>query len=308
MTLDPPSHTRLREILSPLVSRGNMAKHGPILASRAEELLIEMISIGPVADIVRDYVEPPATEIMCRMLAIPAEDSGQFRSWSDAALMSPTSDTLHRDEIGWAHLREYVRPFLKFRQRKSANDLLTVIASAQSPDKVTEFEALLLVATVIITGHDTTISGMSSCLLHLSLHTEITRSVAARPDSVRAVEELVRLIPAGDGSFTSIAWVDVTLPSGIISAGKAVLTPVTAANHDAARFPQPEKFVLRRPESSTFGFGLHRCLGTALATLELQISAQVYCNLLPDACLAVERSELADETQRLSASPGQRAS
>jgi cytochrome P450 len=294
MTLDPPTHSRLRKIVAPAFSARRIAELSPHVQKCAESLLISIREAGPIGDLVKDYATPLSTTVMCDMLGVPFEDREKFWPWADAALMNSISDPAQLEVVGWRQLRNYLAPFLAARRSNPRDDLLTRLADAQASGELTWEETLQLAATIVITGHKTTISRIASSLMFLLVHCDIMRLLVSRPGGIAtAVEELLRLIPAGDGSFMNIAREDVRLPAGTIAAGDAVLTPVTAANHDPARFHDPGRFILGRPVThSSFGFGIHRCLGAALATMELNVALAAFCRVLPAATLATDRSSL----------------
>jgi cytochrome P450 len=287
-TTDPPDHTRLRRVVTPFFSSGAVARLGPRIQAMAEELLDRMLSSGSGGDLVKEYVAPLSTWAMCEIVGIPFEDRTSVQPWAEAALMNASCEEADNEELGWQGLRDYVDPFIRERTLRPKGDLLTSIAAALSAGDITRGEAYQLAVTIIITGHQTTISRTSAALLYLLLNPEIRRQFVAEQSSVLLVDEILRILPAGDGSFMHIAREDVQLASGMIRKGEAVLAPVTAANHDPAVFENAAKFAAGRSTAHvTFGVGVHRCLGAALARTQVAIALATFSRLMPDAALAV---------------------
>lgn len=287
-TTDPPDHTRLRRVVTPFFSSGAVARLSPRIQAMAEELLDRMLSGEASGDLVKEYVAPLSTWAMCEIVGIPFEDRTAVQPWAEAALMNASRKEAENEGLGWQGLRDYVDPFIRERTLRPKEDLLTSIAAALSAGDITRGEAYQLAVTIIITGHQTTISRTSAALLYLLLNAEIRHQFVTEHNGASLIEEILRILPAGDGSFMHIAREDVQLPSGIIRKGEAVLAPVTAANHDPAVFEDSAGFAPGRSAPHvTFGVGVHRCLGASLARTQIAIALATFCRVLPDAVLAV---------------------
>jgi cytochrome P450 len=116
-----------------------------------------------------------------------------------------------------------------------------------------------------------------------------------------AVEELLRYLSILHSSIVRVATVDVDLGGQRIRAGEGLIAAPAQANKDPRRFPQPDRFDIRRdtPGHVAFGFGVHQCIGQAIARLEMKIALGQVLDRLPALRLACDPAELLYETSNL---------
>jgi cytochrome P450 len=154
-----------------------------------------------------------------------------------------------------------------------------------SPEHVRGSIVLLLIA-----GIDTTWSAIGSSLWHLAGHPDDRRRLVAEPELMpTAIEELLRAYaPVTMARFVAK---DHDFHGCPMKAGEWVLLPFPAANRDPAAFERPDDVVIDRLENrhATFGLGIHRCLGSNLARLELRVAVEELLARVPE-------FELADPT------------
>jgi cytochrome P450 len=148
---------------------------------------------------------------------------------------------------------------------------------------------------LLMAGHETTANLLSGSILHLLQEREQWTQLLLNPLLVPgAVEELLRFV-------SPVLWVprvvrnDVQLGGHRLSAGQEVRVSIGAANHDPKRFVLPEKLVLSRSGASpvAFGYGLHSCLGAAMARMEASTALRGLLRRTPDMRLLTESVEYA---------------
>jgi cytochrome P450 len=226
------------------------------------------------ADLVSSFALPLPVQVICEMLGVPAGDMEQFHAWSDTVMSDWDRDS---DQVMTAILDiyGYFGKLIAAKRAKPADDLMTaLIAARDSGDKLSEEELTTLGSTILISGHETTASNISSSLVLLLGHPDQLATLRGDPALIPgAVEEFVRYVQLGSAVPPArMAREDVQLGDVTIPAGEVVLPMFHAANRDPSVFSEPDTFDVTRPPGShlAFGAGAHYCIGAQLARMELQ--------------------------------------
>lgn len=171
--------------------------------------------------------------------------------------------------------RREMRPLIDARRRAPADDLLSdLVAVGDDGATLSDDEVVANAGFLVFAGHETVTGMLGTALVALADHPEQQALVAADPGLwPTAVDELLRWDPP---VFAVVrrATADIELGDQLLPSGSLVSVELAAANRDARRWPDPWELRLDRPDARplSFGFGLHHCLGHALARLELQIA------------------------------------
>jgi cytochrome P450 len=139
------------------------------------------------------------------------------------------------------------------------------------------------IALLLIAGIDTTWSAIGASLWHLAQHPEDRARLVAEPEVMTfAVEEFLRLY--APVTMARIVARDTEIGGCPVAEGDWVLLPFPAANRDPEAFEDPERFVVDRERNrhAAFGLGIHRCLGSNLARLELRVAVEEWLRRVPD--------------------------
>jgi cytochrome P450 len=157
------------------------------------------------------------------------------------------------------------------------------------------------VATIrgfLIAGNDTTAAAIANLMLVLTLQEGLADELYPKVDDervmMRFVEEILRLEPPVHGLFRT-AMKDVTLGGTDIPAMSQICVLFASANDDESKFACPRDLSMERPNLAShmsFGAGIHRCVGAALARMEIKVAAQEIIRRLDDLRLAIPVSEL----------------
>jgi cytochrome P450 len=281
--MDPPKHDRLRA----LVSRVFTPK-----AVTALEPMIREVIVGYIGelegrdsfDAVADFSAPFPVEIITRMLGVPEADRQQIRLWLDAGLhrepgqIDPTPEGIAAGMAAGAYYFELVAE----KRRSPADDMLTRLTQVEvdrgdgqttglDDVEIAGFASLLGGA-----GAETVTKLVGNAVVLFARHPEQWASVV--DDSGRipaAVEEILRFWPPSQyqGRFSVR---DQTLHGVTIPAGHPVLLVTGAATRDERFFADPDRFDINRAPSMAlgFGYGIHSCLGAALARMESRIAIE----------------------------------
>ncbi|MFI0214397.1 cytochrome P450 [Streptomyces lydicus] len=272
--MDPPDHTRLRTLVAKAFTVRQVEKLRPQVVALTHELLDELETAGPPADLVDRFALPIPVAVICRLLGVPPEDRPRFRVWSDAAL-STSSLTSEEFDANQEELRAYMRQLIQEHRHAPQDDLMTALIDARDVgDRLSELELVDLCVGILVAGHETTATQIPNFILALLDHPEQLALLRERPDLIgNAVEELLRFVPLGSGaSQPRYATEDIDVGGTLVRAGTPVLVAVGAANRDALRFDRPGTLDIARSGNQHLGFGhgVHHCLGAPLARLELQ--------------------------------------
>lgn len=292
MSLDPPDHTRLRRTLAGAFTRRRVEELRPATRALAEGLVDAMEAAGAPADLVTAYALPLPVAVVCDLLGVPEDARDRLRTWSDA-LLSTTACTPDESAAAARSMSDYFTDLIGRRRERPTDDLLSALIRIRDQENTSprDEELALLTRDLLVAGHETTASQIANCAYLLMRWPEAADRLRAAPElTAQAVEELLRYVPLGSGSFRArVATEAVTVCGVRIEAGETVFAPTVSANRDPEVFADPDDLVLDRSPNPhlAFGHGVHHCLGAQLARLELQVALEVLLRRAPGLRLAV---------------------
>jgi cytochrome P450 len=274
---DPPDHTRLRSLVTKAFTVRRVEALRPHIQAIAETLLDQTDGAATI-DVLATLAHPLPSLVICEMLGVPESDRPRFSKWTEeiAFLLLPSvpPDRLAVGEVAAAEFMMYVRDLIDHRRATPTDDLLgALIAAEEHGDRLSIDELIANVVFLFSAGHQTTRDLVGNGLLALLRHPEQKRRVAADPSLLPAlVEECLRYDPSVTATPRR-AREDTTIGGTRIAAGDRLVLSISGANRDPARFPDPDRFEIGRPDNEpvAFGGGVHYCLGAALARAEAQI-------------------------------------
>jgi len=281
ITSDPPFHADARRLLLPAFSPQVVAEWEPEIRRLCNELIDNMDDIATV-DAAVQYAQNIPVYVIARMLGLPLEDSDYFR------------ETVHMvlEEIGaefgermgaFEKLDAYLTMHVQDHIDNPKDDLIGFLLNAKiydqplSPQHVVGTIILLMVA-----GIDTTWSSIGSSIWHLAQHPSDLQRMVNEPELLpTAIEELLRMY--APVTMARIVSQDTEIGGCPVKRGESVLLPFPAANRDPEVFPDADKVIIDREENRhvAFGLGIHRCLGSNLARLELRVAVEVFIQRFP---------------------------
>ncbi len=275
MENEPPEHTRLRRPVAAAFQRGHVERLRPRVQALAGQLLDEL---GPSFDAIEDFAEPLPVLMIAELLGVPNADVASLRAWSQAIVRmyepGPTQEVIDAAVVAAQEFADFSRQLVAARRAQPLdNDLITELAASElSDDEVVAAVVLLLNA-----GHEASVNVFGNGLVGL------LRS-GSRPadDPSLTVEEMLRFDSALQ-LFERTAMKPVQLGEVLLEPGQKVAALLGAANRDPAVFADPDHFVADRDPNNhlAFGAGLHFCLGSPLARMELVESLTVLFQRYP---------------------------
>lgn len=294
--LDPPEHTRLRKLVASAFTARRVEAMRPRVAIKVDRLIDELLDGPQPADLVSSFSLPLPVDVICEMLGVPAADVDQFHAWSDTILgdWERDSDVIMQALVD---LYTYFVRLIALKRAEPSGDLMTaLIAARDEEDRLSEEELTTMGCALLIGGHETTANQINLSLLVLLEHPDQLARLRADTDLIpAAVEELMRYVSLGDGLPPArVTREEVRLGDVTIPAGDPVLPLYSVANRDPSVFADPDRFDIDRAPANHVGFGagVHHCLGSQLARLELQEAFRGLLGRVPGLRLAVAVEEL----------------
>lgn len=286
ITSDPPFHHHARRVLLPAFAPPKIA------AMEAETRafchgLIDKMGDADLIDAADQYAKhiPPA--VIAHMLDLPLADGEIFREFIHTALEGIAEDQEVR-QAGWHKLDEYLDRRISERTANLGDDLLSFLLTTElggqrlQPEHVRGTVALLLIA-----GIDTTWSAIGSSLWHFAKSPNDLARLVREPELLpTAVEEMLRAY--APVTMARVVAKDVEIGGCPMKEGDWVLLPFPAANRDPQAFERADEVVIDREinRHSAFGLGIHRCVGSNLARMEVRVALEVFVERFPEFELA----------------------
>lgn len=282
INLDPPNHTEPRRAMLPFFN--------PVAVNRWDGPIREICRARLDAfegrthvDLAGDYGKHVPGDVTAAMFGVPATEADDFRRWvGDLLEVGPTDPEVERSVT--AHLLEYMQGLIDDRRVNGGDDLVTYLfdqrIDGEPLDDVAMTKMLLL---LLVAGIDTTWSALGHSFLHLATHDEDRRRLVAEPELIpTATEEFLRAY--APVSVGRIATDDAEVGGCPVSAGEWVMLNFPAACRDPEVFDAPEEVRIDRTKNrhAAFGLGVHRCLGSNLARLEMNIAIEMLLERFPE--------------------------
>lgn len=290
ITSDPPFHGEARRLLLPHFSPQAVAKMEPITQSITRELL-DALDGRSQADAAVEYSQRIPVRVIAHLLGVPASDEDLFTGWALRILqdVGDDPDTARRDAT--KEVLAYFVDQVAQRRMEPTNDLVSELLAARMGDApLTEKHLLGSCFLLLLAGVDTTWSAIGSSLEHLGRHAHDRDRLVADPSLVPvAVEELLRAY--APVTMARVASQDTEVAGCPVKAGERVLLNFPAANRDPAHFDRPEEVIIDREHNRhlAFGVGVHRCLGSNLARMEMRVALTNWLARFPNYTLDPDR-------------------
>ncbi len=285
ITSDPPDHQGHRRLLLPAFSPKVIAPMEEEMREFCQSLIADL-GDSPTADAAVQYAQHIPVHGICQLLGIPEDDADMFRDWIYRNFQLAPRDNSVRVAVQ-QEMDAYFGEMLKERQANPTDDLTSLIANAKIDGQDVGWPYKLgYMKLMIVAGIDTTWSAIGSGLWHLSNNPdEVARLVAVDNDDPlwqTATEEILRFYAPVTMARKVIG--DTEIAGCPVHEGDQMLVTFPAANHDPEAFDNSEDFILDRERNRhvAFGLGIHRCLGSNLARIELTVALQEWVRAFPN--------------------------
>ncbi len=289
IAIDPPDHEKLRKI----VNRGFTPRRIAAYESNVHEIVdrcMQKLRSGTPFDLVAEVAVPVPTLIIAQMLGVEPERYEDFRRWSDSVISNSTGSGRGRSPLDTGYLENvveltnYLVAIVEDRRRRPSDDLVSVLIAAENGESgLTALEVVIFTLLLLVAGNETTTNLIGNAVNALLDH----------PDQMRLIERDRSLVPnlveetlRYDGPIQFLvrrARQDTEILGTRIRENDIVMPVLGSANRDERRFERSEEFDITRDTTGhlAFGFGVHYCLGSALARLEAGIALRAIVEELP---------------------------
>ena len=293
ITSDPPFHNMARRLLLPAFAPKMIEPWEPEIRRLCQGLLDEIGDVTPgetVIDAAVQYAQNIPVSVIGRMLGFPAKDDALFRKFVHDVLERIAEEPGTRE--GMDDLGLYITAQIQEHRENPRDDLTTFLMNVEFDGQpVSDEIAGGMIILLLIAGIDTTWSAIGSSLWHLAQHPEDHQRLLDDPDIMTfALEEFLRAY--APVTMARMVAKDTDFHGCPMKKDDYVLLPFPAANRDPLKFEDPDTFVVDRQENrhAAFGLGIHRCLGSNLARLEVKVAIEEFIRRFP-------RFELAGDTR-----------
>jgi cytochrome P450 len=277
---DPPLHTWTRRLLLPWFSHRRVEGYVPLTRQLCRGLLDGFAEAGH-ADAAADYAQQIPVRVIAHILGVSTDMSDAFTGWVRDIL--EFADDADRRIPAAEELLNYFLSQLELRRRAPGDDLLSELLHTEVDGAPLEDSIILgIAALVLIAGVDTTWSAIGASLWHLATHPDDQRRLASEPQLMPlAMEELLRAY--APVTMARVVASDIEFGGCPMKEGDKVLMNFPAANRDPEAFDQPDTVLLDRALNRhvAFGSGIHRCAGSNLARMELQVALEEWLLRIP---------------------------
>ena len=304
---DPPYHTRIRKLMESAFTAHRVKQLEPRIAATVIDLLEQVADKGS-ADAVKEIAVPLTIRVIVEQLGLDHGMEDQISRWS-VAVTAQIGRMQNREQMlenarQICDLQHYLIGKMKTREENPGEDMISDIVHARMPnadgteDTLTFAEAVSLLRAMLIAGNDTTATAIGNLFFLLATRPEIAATLkeVAEDDRrlTRFVEELLRIEPPVR-ALSRMTTREVMIGETAVPEGAHMLLVYGSGNDDETVFPDPRAFDIDRANLGrhvAFGGGPHRCVGLALARMEVKVMAREIVRRLDDIKLAIPVEEI----------------
>lgn len=280
---DPPASAAYRRLLQGPLRPKNMDAYVDVITGMTREWLQEHATTGETDLHGLTKFLPGA--VIGHVLGLPREDVDDFVGWSNSVVEGAATGNMELQLGAVKNLLEYIFAKIANYRENPADNLMSTVANAEIDGELIDTGAAAGACFLLImAGHETTTDGLSFLIHQVATVPGLRETLLASPERMDdAIEESLR-IESPVQFMGRTATEDLEIGGCPVSKGEAVALMWGPANHDPAKFDNPDEFDIDRDTSGhlAFGHGVHRCVGEHLARLEMKLAMQEILAWMPD--------------------------
>jgi cytochrome P450 len=287
LQIDPPEHLKFRKLLDPLFAPREVARLEAEVRRLTNELIDEFADDGRV-ELNEAFAVPLPCTIFLALLGLPQRDLPRFLRIKDDIIRPPGMATREANAIRRRTAQEiydYFEPVVEARRNEARDDLITRLVEAEVDGHSLANEDILDICFLfLIAGLDTVTATLTCSVAYLAQHPDDRRALVDDPSLIpAAVEELLRWETPVPG-VARVCKHDTEIGGVEVAAGTRVTVMIGSANTDGSEFDHADAVDFHREGNRhlAFGGGIHRCLGSHLARLELRVALEELHRRIPD--------------------------
>ena len=282
ITSDPPEHIPQRRLFLPLFTPKAVAEYKPFTENLCHQLIDGFIDKG-TCDAAMDFAVHIPAKTIAHVIGVDPERTDEFVGWVRGVLEEGLSDQEVRNKYRRI-IRQYFGELVEARQANPTGDLISKLLEQEiDGEPVGKKDVVGMCVLLLVAGIDTTWSSLGSALWHFATHPDHRRRMATEPDLFpSAIEEMLRFY--SPVTMARLVTEDVQTGDVTFKPGDRVLLNFPAANHDPSVFEDADKVILDRAKNRhiAFGIGSHRCAGSNLARMEMDVALRAWFDRIPE--------------------------
>ena len=278
LNLEGNIHDELRGLVAKAFLNRQVQELRPFMEIKSKELLDKVHH--DKFDLLADYAQPYSIAVIGELLGVPEEDYEKFLYWSHAIVkmydLKVSNESASEAENAAKDFYMYMNDLIDRKNNNPQNDMISRLSQvSEDNQQLTKDQIICTVILLLNAGHEATVNTIGNSIVALLLNNISTKNLDKEYDIKNIIEELIRW----DSPLQFFQrWVlEETVVSGInLSKNSKIAILLGSANRDETAFENPEKIDFERSNLShtSFGGGVHFCLGAHLARLELEVSFQ----------------------------------
>ena len=292
LQIDPPEHKKFRKLLDPIFAPRKMAAMDEEVSALVNHLIDQFIDRGEV-DFAKEFSIPFPSQVFITLLGLPLEELPEFLKMKDGIIRpdhvtgkgyGSQASQEYQQQIADS-VYDYFNMILDQREVERRDDLLSLFLDAEMEgDRLSREDILDICFLFLIAGLDTVTATLDCMFSFLAQHPDHRRQLVEDPSIIpNAIEEMLRWETPVMG-IARVAVQDTEVGGCPVHAGDQIMVMIGSANTDEAEFPDGEVVRWDRDVNPhiAFGGGIHRCLGSHLARMELRVALREWHKRIPE--------------------------
>ncbi|GAA1713302.1 cytochrome P450 [Kribbella yunnanensis] len=298
--MDNPDHDARRRMLTGKFMVKRVEAMRPRVQQIVDGFIDRMLARARPVDLVSEFALPVPLSVICELLGVPYADHEFFHRVSTVLASSTATQD---DALGAAReLGEYLHRLVEAKDAQPGDDVISALVVEQMRTaRLSRDEVVTMAMLILSGGHETTANMIALGTAALLEHPDQLADLRATDDPqvvAGAVEELLRYLSIVHSGLRRTAIEDVEVGGKLVRRGEGVILALEAGNRTGRVFPglpDPDRLDIRHPvrHHQAFGFGVHQCLGQALARMELQVVYGTLYRRIPTLRLATPIEDVA---------------
>jgi cytochrome P450 len=303
---DPPYHTRIRRLMESAFTAHRVKALEPGIRDIVVDVIDGFAATGR-CDAVKDFAVPITIRVICEQLGIDQYNADHIQRWSHAVTQQigrmQNREEMQRFAADICELQNFLIGEIRQREQTPSEDMISDLVHARTDDAehptLSFKEVVSLVRAVMIAGNETTATALANLIMILATQPQVLETLRNSADDDRLmsrfVEELLR-IEAPVRGLSRMTTREVELSGRTLPKGAHLLLMYASANEDESEFTSPRDFDMTRGNLGrhvAFGGGPHRCIGLALARMEIRVAAREVIRRLDDIKLDIAPQDIA---------------